>query len=82
MDFTMLAVSALGGLAYAVGGYWKVHKAESVDIKHMLPVVVYGIVIGAAALFLAPTLVETEAAAFTAGLSGSVLLEKIIGGLK
>ena len=82
MDLTMLGISALGGLAYAVGGYWKVHKAESIDIKKMLPVIVYGIVIGASALFLAPTLVETQPAAFMAGLSGSVLLEKVIGGLK
>jgi len=78
----MLGISALGGLAYAVGGYWKVHKAESIDIKKMLPVIVYGIITGVAAIFLAPTLIETPQAAFMAGLTGSVLLEKIIGGLK
>ena len=82
MDFLLgSGLSALGGLAYALSGYWKVHKVENVDIKKMLPTIVTGLVFGTAASFLSPDL-ATPQAAITAGLTGSVLIDKLIGGLK
>ena len=79
---TAVGISALGGLTYAVFGFWKVHKGEDFELKKVLPELFYGIVVGAAAVLLVGDLTASIASTFATGLSGSVLIDKAVGGLK
>lgn len=76
------AVSALGGLTYAAFGYWNAHKAEDLDIKKMLPTIVYGLITGVAAAFLSTEIAASPQAAFLAGITGSVFVGKFLGGFQ
>lgn len=81
MDLVLqILVPAFGGFTYAVAGWWSNHKEETLDVKRMVPTVVIGAIMGIAGGMLIPELANIPAA-FTAGLTGAVGIQKFIGGL-
>jgi len=82
MDIVLqVAVPAFGGFVYALSGYWDAHKEEVLDVKRMVPTIVVGTIMGVAGGMLVEGLANIPAA-FAAGISGAVLVQKAIGGLK
>jgi len=82
MDAMMgIALGALGGAAYGMVGWFNQRKDKegTFDVKKFLPVVVYGLVVGAAAVLLMPEAAVNEQAAFTLGTTGSVIIQKLLG---
>ena len=76
-----IVVPAFGGFIYALSGWWSAHKEEVLDVKKMLPTVALGAIFGIAGAMTIPELADVPSA-FMAGLGGSVLIQKLVGGLK